>query len=576
VNPCSACGTENDDEAAECATCGENLVSPAHRALIGSLVLGVYRITDVLGQGGMSVVYKAQHRMTEQVVALKILPPELAVHTDLRQRFLEEAKALAKLEHENIVRLYHFGEEGGRFVLAMQFVEGQTFEQRIFKVGKVDWREAAAIGTQVCRALEYAHARDVVHRDIKPTNVLVREDGTALLMDFGIAKMNASTKLTATGQTMGTVRYMSPEQVRGQAVDFRSDLYSLGATLFEAVVGETPFDGATHFEIMMKHLQEAPPSVRTRGFVVPALFDQALLRAMAKDPGRRHADAVAFRTVLENSLATADEALAGKSDTGMRARDIDATPPGIPAQMASPSASQSMPKSTQPITGLAEALEPDTGALDSPTRGAKRSLSIIAAAGLVVAGAVLGVMAFARQGAEPPPDGGSKGTAPPDATAANPLPPPLLVTGFKPTLDKSFDAPEPLRILALRDVDAAKLAALSHMVRGRLADHLSRKGVTHPVLFHPLNIVVAPPDVMCSPELFAPNAPPPDCKTLRFHYKDKQRTLYLLDADSLEAINLPEGVAAHLCITTPDLVRLGCMKNLLPPFWDEVEAAAGK
>jgi serine/threonine protein kinase len=567
VNSCSACGAENDDQAAECARCGENLVSPAHRALIGSLVLGVYRITDVLGQGGMSVVYKAQHRMTEQVVALKILPPELAVHNDLRQRFLEEARALAKLEHENIVRLYHFGEEGGRFVLAMQFVEGQTFEQRIFKVGKVDWREASLIGAQVCRALEYAHARDVVHRDIKPSNVLVRDDGTALLMDFGIAKMNASTRLTATGQTMGTVRYMSPEQVRGQSVDFRSDLYSLGATLFEAVVGETPFDGATHFEIMMKHLQEAPPSVRTRGFVVPALFDQALLRAMAKDPGRRHSDAASFRASLENALATADEALAGKT----RPRDLDATPPSV-SLPPSPSASQSMPPRTQPITGLAEALEPGvhTGALDAPTRKAKRSLSVISAAGLLVAGAVFGIFAVTRQATQ----SDVRDASLPDASPASRLPPPLLVPGLKPSFDRSFDAPEPLRILALRDLDAAKIAALSHMVRGRLADHLQKKGVTHPVLFHPLNLVVVPDEVLCSPALFAPKPLPDDCQALRFKYDEKSRTLYLRDSDQLEAINLPEGVAAHLCITTPDLLRLGCMKNLLPPFWDEIEAQA--
>src|SRR5207342_1384755 len=152
-----------------------------------------------------------------------------------------------------------------------------TFEKMTMKRGNlgVPWPVVARIGAEVCKALDYAHKRGVVHRDIKPSNVLVRPDGTATVMDFGIAKMTESTRLTATGQTMGTVRYMSPEQVRGQEVDLRTDLYSLGATLYEALTGDTPFDGSTHFEIMTKHLSEVPKRPSKLGIELPELVEEA-------------------------------------------------------------------------------------------------------------------------------------------------------------------------------------------------------------------------------------------------------------------------------------------------------------
>src|SRR5262249_42452364 len=201
------------------------------------IVLGDYRLLEVLGQGGMSVVYKARHRVTEQDVAIKVLPPDLAIYDDVKARFVEEARTLAKLEHPNIVHLYNFAEAEGRLHLVMQYAEGTTFEQQIARSGRIQWPEAARVGLGVLDALSYAHARGVIHRDIKPSNILVRGDGSVKVMDFGIAKMLTSTRLTATGQTMGTVRYMSPEQVRGKDLDGRSDLYSLGVTMFEGLTG---------------------------------------------------------------------------------------------------------------------------------------------------------------------------------------------------------------------------------------------------------------------------------------------------------------------------------------------------
>src|SRR6185312_6578774 len=261
--------------------------------LIGSRVLD-FELKAVIGSGGMSVVYRGEHRVTGQAVAIKILPPELAVHEELKARFVEEARVLAKLEHPNIVHLNNFTEAGGRLCLVMQYVEGVTFESMIVTRGKVAPDEALKVGIEVCRALEYAHAHGVVHRDIKPSNVLVRPDGAVKVTDFGIAKMIGNSRLTSTGQTMGTVRYMSPEQVRGKAADARSDIYSLGITIYEALAGTTPFDGENHFDIMQQHLRNRPPPLarflKGSGATVPPAVEKALVVALEKNAADRYAD----------------------------------------------------------------------------------------------------------------------------------------------------------------------------------------------------------------------------------------------------------------------------------------------
>ncbi len=301
---CPSCDVPVLDIDVKCAACGTPLGSTGSQRLIGSVVLGQYELVDVLGQGGMSVVYLGRAKLTGQEVALKILPPELAAHSQVKSRFLEEAKALAALDHPNIVHLYNFGQENGYFVLAMQYVQGRTWERIILENKRMDWKSSCKISIEVLRALEYAHGRGVIHRDMKPSNVLVRaHDAMATVMDFGIAKMTTSTKLTATGQTMGTVRYMSPEQVRGQEVDLRTDIYSLGATLYESLIGDTPFDGETHFEIMTKHLGEAATPMTQRGLELPAALEDAVLKSLEKKPENRFANAREFRLVLEQVLA---------------------------------------------------------------------------------------------------------------------------------------------------------------------------------------------------------------------------------------------------------------------------------
>jgi serine/threonine protein kinase len=344
---CPSCNADVLDIDVKCPRCGVALAATGAHRMLGQVVLSVYELVDVIGQGGMSVVYKARHKLTEQDVALKILPPELAAHSQVKSRFLEEAKALAALDHPNIVHLYNFGQENQSFVLAMQFVQGKTWERMILEAKRLSWAESVKIAIDVLKALEYAHGRGVVHRDMKPSNVLVRaHDHMATVMDFGIAKMTTSTKLTATGQTMGTVRYMSPEQVRGQEVDLRTDIYSLGATLYESLVGDTPFDGSTHFEIMTKHLSEAAKRPSALGIELPQAVEDALMRSLAKRAADRYETARDMRLVLEAALREGDVGLSETQRLGDAVADLRRSPPSR------------APGQPRPATSLADELEP--------------------------------------------------------------------------------------------------------------------------------------------------------------------------------------------------------------------------
>jgi len=557
VTTCSECGKENDSALNVCAGCGAHIEPTEVHSVVGSMVLGVYRILDVLGQGGMSVVYKAQHRMTGQTVALKILPEEIAVHDDIKHRFIEEAKALAQLEHGGIVRLNHFGEEYGRFVLVMQYVEGRTFESVIFQGGKLPWRPAVEAMLQVLEALAYAHGRGVVHRDIKPSNMFIRTDGAAMLMDFGIAKMReGSSRLTATGQTMGTVRYMSPEQVRGKVVDARTDVYSLGVALFEALTGDTPFDGQTHFEIMMKHLQQAPPSVSSRGVAVPEAVDKALARAMVKDLGRRHQTAADFFKDLRTALPSdSDRKLARDELASLVTGNTTIEPVPLPP----PGGDKTTPMASAPaavVTDLAEHLEPQP----SPPRR-RRWIWPIAAALLVAAGAAA-LWTVRRPGgiASPAPE----------------IPSPFLVSGLPAAVDVTFGAPDFLRIISTRAIDTQHLRRSFAEARRRFEAYLGNQKIGAAVEVHPVTLVVAPAAILCHGDLYDKSGAPPDCaqRPPRFKYPLKRATLYVNDNDHLEEVNLVEGAAVHFCSSTPALLELGCAKNLLPPFWDEVEKIA--
>ena len=295
---CSQCGQENDEKNQSCWSCGSVISQKGPEALLGKTVFDSYVLEEILGQGGMAVVYLGRNQLTDQKVAVKVLPPELAVYSEVKIRFIDEARTLAKLEHPNVVHLINFAEDLGRLCLVMQYAEGDTLEDILDTKGRMEPREAIRVIVQVLDAMQHAHDQHVIHRDIKPSNIILRRDGSVKVTDFGIAKIVRSTKLTQDGQTMGTVRYMSPEQVQGGDIDPRSDLYSLGITLYECLVGEPPFDGDNHFKIMNQHLKDAPKPLTQMGASISSSLESVVLKVIAKKPEERFASAAGMKQAL--------------------------------------------------------------------------------------------------------------------------------------------------------------------------------------------------------------------------------------------------------------------------------------
>ena len=295
---CTGCGAENLETAQLCYACGDPIEGTGPDELLGQIFFDSYRLEKVLGQGGMAVVYLGRNQLTGQEVAIKMLPPELAAYAEVKTRFLEEARVLAKLEHPNIVHLINFAEDSGRLCLVMQYAEGETVEELIDRVERVPPDEAVRVCTQTLSGLGHAHKSGVVHRDIKPSNIIVRSDGSVKVTDFGIAKITRDTKLTQTGQTMGTVRYMAPEQVRGKGIDARTDLYSLGISLYEAVVGEPPFDGESQFEVMQMHLSSVAQPPREVGAPISEALEKVILKSIEKAQDDRYQTAAEMRSAL--------------------------------------------------------------------------------------------------------------------------------------------------------------------------------------------------------------------------------------------------------------------------------------
>jgi serine/threonine protein kinase len=272
-----------------------------------------YRLGKKLGEGASGTVHEAEHVELGRKVALKILAPAHASAKDAIDRFRREARAVANLSHKNLVALHDFGKSlDGRVFLAMELLAGETLEKRLQRLGGMDWREAAAAGIEVCRALEAAHHAGLVHRDLKPANLFVTLGGTFKLLDFGVAMALADVATEAKEKRQkgfaifGTPEYMAPEQVAGEAVDGRCDIYALGAVLYELVTGTTVFEGPSAVVVMGKQLREfpEPPRVRAPRRNIPLAFDQMILRALEKAPSDRFASAEAMREALEEVLAS--------------------------------------------------------------------------------------------------------------------------------------------------------------------------------------------------------------------------------------------------------------------------------
>jgi len=250
--------------------------------------LGKYKIIAEAGRGNFAAVYKAVDTTLDRTVALKVLAPHLLWDYPLVQRFQREVRVAANLDHPNIVTIYEVSQIEGVYFIAMQFLEGRTLSRILETEGPLPVSQAQAIVEQVASALDYARARGFVHRDVKPSNVIVAEDGRATLADFGLVKAGEGTKLSTTGVVFGTPEYMSPEQAQGEKVDQRSDIYSLGIMLFEMLTGQVPFEADTPLEVPIKHLTAALPLPREVNPDIPEPMEQVILKAMAKAPEDRY------------------------------------------------------------------------------------------------------------------------------------------------------------------------------------------------------------------------------------------------------------------------------------------------
>ena len=258
-----------------------------------------YELTHLIARGGMAQVYRARDRLLDRPVAIKVLFPELSVDRAFVERFRREAQAAANLSHPNIVPVFDWGEDGGTYFIVMEFIDGQPLSAVLRSTGAMPPDRVADIGSHVAAALAYAHRHGVVHRDVKPGNVLITDDGLVKVTDFGIARaVNTEESLTQTGAVMGTATYFSPEQAEGIGVDSRSDIYSLGVVLYEMVAGRPPFLGESPVAVASKHVRDQPPPLRELAPTVPADLEAVIMKAMAKSPDQRYATADDLRSDL--------------------------------------------------------------------------------------------------------------------------------------------------------------------------------------------------------------------------------------------------------------------------------------
>src|SRR5438874_2902420 len=256
--------------------------------LAGRVFSSRYEIQREVAQGGMAEVYLAHDQLLNRPVAMKALFPEYAREPSFVERFRREAQAAANLNHPNIVAIYDWGQEDGTYFIVMEYVEGRVLRDLIRSEAPLDLNQAAEITAEIASALAFAHRNGVVHRDVKPGNVLLTRFGNVKVTDFGIARAGTSDGLTQTGSVMGTATYFSPEQAQGLPVDGRSDVYSLGVVLYEMLTGVVPFTGDSPVAVAYKHVREEPLAPSQRNPEVPPDLEKIILAALAKDPDHRY------------------------------------------------------------------------------------------------------------------------------------------------------------------------------------------------------------------------------------------------------------------------------------------------
>ena len=296
--------------------------------IIGKTIANRYEIISKTGVGGMATVYKAKDTVLNRNVAVKVLKEEFITDEEFVKRFNSEAQAAASLSHPNIVSIYDVGNEDNIYYIVMELVRGKTLKQIITEEGALPWKWSVNIAMQIASALETAHKNNIVHRDIKPHNIIITEDGVAKVTDFGIAKAVSNSTITAFGTTIGSVHYFSPEQAKGGYTDAKSDIYSLGVVMYEMLTGKVPFDSDTSVSVALKHMQEAPVAPMDVNENIPQAVNDIILKAMQKEPMARYQSATAMLNDLARALKEPDGDFVGEDnlDDGLTRRMGAITP----------------------------------------------------------------------------------------------------------------------------------------------------------------------------------------------------------------------------------------------------------
>ncbi len=275
--------------------------------LIGRMLANRYEILEKIGNGGMATVYKAKCHVLNRFVAVKVLKEEFITDIDFIKRFRSEAQTAASLTHPNIVSIYDVGNEGDVYYIVMELIQGKTLKEIIVEDGKLSWKWSVNIAIQIASALETAHRNNLIHRDIKPHNIIITEDGMAKVTDFGIAKAVSNSTITAFGTTIGSVHYFSPEHAKGGVTDAKSDIYSLGIVMYEMLTGRVPFDADTPVSVALMQVQEEPIEPRKLNPQIPISVNNIILKAMQKDPADRYQNATEMLIDLSTALKRPDD-----------------------------------------------------------------------------------------------------------------------------------------------------------------------------------------------------------------------------------------------------------------------------
>lgn len=347
---------------------------------IGKMLDDRYEILELIGSGGMANVYKARCHRLNRLVAIKILKSNLADNADFRRRFHDESQAVAQLSHANIVSVYDVSTNPDREYIVMELIDGITLKQYMERRGRMDWRESLHFITQIMRGLSHAHSRGIIHRDIKPQNIMVLRDGSVKVADFGIACL-ANQGQTLTQEALGSVHYISPEQARGDRIDARSDIYSAGVVLYEMLTGRLPFEGDSAVSVAIQHLSSVPLAPRDIDPSIPEPLELICMKAMNSDPNKRYASADAMIEDLEKFR-----------------RDPSVDMDYIRQELTAPAA-DTEPTMPLPTAQVASAVKKHTGELrrereaeEEPPRRDKKSIAIIA--GIFAAAVLLVVLLF--------------------------------------------------------------------------------------------------------------------------------------------------------------------------------------